>query len=121
MPKYFTVLCFVVAALALAPAHAARVLERGLGARPPTPAEQAYVNAAYTRVSSVAPNALSRARAQTEVTAARLRGRVVPAATAMPAAVDNSTLPYFPPIRSQGSQGSCTAWASCYYYDTFAN
>ena len=33
--------------------------------------------------------------------------------------MDNSTLPYFPPIRSQGSQGSCTAWASCYYYDTY--
>ena len=119
MSKYLTVLCFVVAALALAPAHAARVLDRGLGARPPTPAEQAYVDAAYTRVTSIAPSALSRARAEADVTAERLRGQVVPAATAMPAAVDNSTLPYFPPIRSQGSQGSCTAWASCYYYDTY--
>ena len=32
------------------------------------------------------------------------------------AMVDNSTSAYFPPIRSQGSQGSCSAWASTYYY-----
>ena len=119
MLNHRVVLFLILSAVTLGPAQAARVLDRGLGARPPTPAEQVYINAAYTRVSSIAPNSLSRARVQAEVDAARLRGEAAPAAPALPAAVDNSTLPYFPPIRSQGSQGSCTAWASCYYYDTY--
>ena len=119
MLNHRVVLFLILSAVTLGPAQAARVLDRGLGARPPTPAEQVYINAAYTRVSSIAPNSLSRARVQSELDAARLRGEAAPAAPALPAAVDNSTLPYFPPIRSQGSQGSCTAWASCYYYDTY--
>ncbi|MCJ7822883.1 MAG: hypothetical protein MUQ26_07400, partial [Armatimonadetes bacterium] len=93
--------------------------ERGLGARPPTPAEQAYIDTVYTKVRSVAPNALARARAAAETEAARLDGTVSAAIESLPTGVDNSTLTYFPPIRSQGSQGSCTAWASCYYYDTY--
>lgn len=36
----------------------------------------------------------------------------------LPAAVDNSTLPAFPPIRSQGGIGSCACWASAYYMGT---
>jgi len=119
MVKLRVLFCLAVSAFSLESASAARVLDRGLGARPPTPAEQAYIDAAYTRISSLAPNSLSRARVQSEVDAARLRGEALPAAPALPAAVDNSTLPYFPPVRSQGSQGSCTAWASCYYYDTY--
>ena len=39
-------------------------------------------------------------------------------ASALPAAVDNSTLPCFPPIDSQGGIGSCVAWASTYYMGT---
>ena len=38
--------------------------------------------------------------------------------TILPPAVDNSNLPYFPPIRSQGGIGSCAAWASAYYMGT---
>lgn len=33
----------------------------------------------------------------------------------LPSHVDNSVLDFFPPIRSQGSIGSCTAWATTYY------
>ena len=33
--------------------------------------------------------------------------------------MDNSLLPYFPPIRTQGNQSSCTAWAVGYYYSTY--
>lgn len=33
----------------------------------------------------------------------------------LPPSVDNSTLKYFPPIRSQGSLGSCASFASTYY------
>jgi hypothetical protein len=32
----------------------------------------------------------------------------------LPVSVDNSKLPYFPPIRSQGQLGSCTAFATTY-------
>ena len=34
-------------------------------------------------------------------------------------AVDLSTLQYFPPIGRQAPYGTCTAWASAYYYGTF--
>jgi C1A family cysteine protease len=37
----------------------------------------------------------------------------------LPTAVDNSTLPYFPPIRSQGSLNSCAAFAPTYYTMTY--
>lgn len=41
------------------------------------------------------------------------------AATAQrPAAVDNSTLKYFPPIGKQ-KIGDCTCWSSSYYYNTY--
>ncbi len=33
----------------------------------------------------------------------------------LPASVDNSALPYFPPIRSQGSLGSCAQFSAVYY------
>jgi len=36
----------------------------------------------------------------------------------LPAAVDNSTLRYFPPIGKQ-KIGDCTCWSSCYYYNTY--
>jgi hypothetical protein len=68
--------------------------ERGLGARPPTPAEQAYIDAVYTKVRSVAPNALARARAAAEIEAARLEGKVSAASESLPTGVDNSTLAY---------------------------
>ncbi len=39
----------------------------------------------------------------------------------IPAAVDNSTLKYFPPIRSQGSFGSCGVYSGTYYAMTYMN
>lgn len=36
-----------------------------------------------------------------------------------PSTVDLSTSPYFPPIDTQGSLGSCTAWATTYYQFTY--
>jgi len=93
--------------------------ERGLGARPPTPEEAAYVSARVTEMHSVSPNALAQERVSAE---AQRRGRSrdwVSARNGLPTEADNSTLQYFPPIRSQGSQGSCTAWSSAYYYDTY--
>src|ERR1051326_1241245 len=37
------------------------------------------------------------------------------AASSLPTYVDNSTLPSFPPIRSQGSLGSCAQFSAVYY------
>ncbi|HCC07915.1 MAG TPA: hypothetical protein DEP72_07170 [Clostridiales bacterium] len=39
----------------------------------------------------------------------------------LPGYVDNSLLPYFPPIRSQGNQGSCASFSSVYYQFTYMN
>lgn len=36
----------------------------------------------------------------------------------LPSAVDNSPLPSFPPIRSQGAQGSCASFSTTYYMAT---
>ncbi|MCX7746560.1 MAG: hypothetical protein N2645_06690 [Clostridia bacterium] len=36
----------------------------------------------------------------------------------LPASVDNSLLPYFPPIRNQGSLGSCASFSTTYYQMT---
>jgi len=41
------------------------------------------------------------------------------APAALPAYVDNSTLAYFPPVRSQGSLGSCAQFSSVYYTMTY--
>jgi len=89
------------------------------GMRPPTPAEQAYVDSVATRVVHIAPNALSQHRAGAEQEAAKASGAKARLPRTRPAAADNSTLPYFPPIGDQGVQGSCAAWAAAYYYSTF--
>jgi C1A family cysteine protease len=43
------------------------------------------------------------------------------APAALPAYVDNSTLKYFPPVRSQGGIGSCAQWTAMYYCYTHMN
>ncbi len=40
-------------------------------------------------------------------------------AESLPAFVDNSATPWFPPIGNQDGEGSCTAWATTYYTKTF--
>ncbi len=78
-----------------------------LGVRPPTKDEVNFVQEAFTDIAAVDPNGLA-------VQRAALEGQ-----EEIPATVDNSNSKYFPPIRSQGAQGSCTAWASAYYYNTY--
>jgi hypothetical protein len=90
---------------------------RGLGARPPTSEEQAYVEARRVDVQVVAPNALALARVREE--AARAGAETALPAASRPAAVDNSMLSWFPPIGDQGYQNSCVAWAAGYYYNTY--
>lgn len=79
----------------------------GMGARPPTPEEEEYIRRTFDVVDRIEPTTLSLQRAL-------LQGRKM-----APASVDNSVSQYFPPIRSQGTQGSCTAWSVCYYYSTY--
>jgi len=92
-----------------------------LGDRPPTPEEQAYLDEHVVEVTAVEPNALSMARALVEVSQVRTASTqdAQPQPAPMPSAVDNSLLEYFPPIRDQAAQGSCSCWAACYYYGTY--
>lgn len=81
---------------------------QGLGLRRMSPEEQVDAGIAPAQTTAaVEPNELSQERA----TLQELQ--------ATPSAVDNSLSIYFPPIRSQGQQGSCSAWAATYYYNTY--
>ncbi len=91
---------------------------RGLGARPPTPEEQASIGEVYEETRDVRPNPLSRERARWEAEALGVPGAASVLAD-RPTAVDNSVLPWFPPIGDQGYQNSCVAWAAGYYYNTY--
>jgi C1A family cysteine protease/peroxiredoxin len=112
------------------------------GLVPPNAKQVQWMEANAPKVHTVQYNALGVQRLNTHLQANGLRTMALPAvahgtevvpegavgATAMasvnagalglPAAVDNSTLPSFPPIRSQGSIGSCVCWASAYYMGT---
>jgi C1A family cysteine protease len=81
----------------------------GLGARLQTLEERERTLDALgaTRVAAVEPNELAILRAWLDNQ------------ETIAASVDNSLSNYFPPIRSQGGQGSCTAWAAAYYYNTY--
>lgn len=79
----------------------------GLGDVPPTPEDQELINQYYRPVESIEPSNLAQERALLAGTVGR------------PPAVDNSASIFFPPIDTQGGQKSCTAWATCYYYNTY--
>jgi len=86
---------------------------RSLGGGSVGPSQCEMRPSSAVKVTSVAPNALSRARALAEAAA---NGTPVPGP--LPELVDNSTLMYFPPIRHQPI-GDCTCYSSAYYYNTF--
>jgi hypothetical protein len=88
-------------------AAAADPKERGLGARPPTPEVAAEISRLFLEESEIEATPLALARA------------TIAGSSGLPSSVDNSLSQYFPPIRSQGGQGSCTAWAAGYYYSTY--
>jgi Tol biopolymer transport system component len=108
--------------------------QAGLGCRPPTTEEQAWMAANLRPTYGVRLNALGLQRVNATrqraglatVTAApvAIGDEVITTPSAaltaaqnvgLPAAVDNSTLDAFPPIRSQGSLGSCASFATSYY------
>lgn len=118
------------------------------GLRPPTAAERVWMDRNLPVTRRVLPNALGlerinrhlRAKGQPEVRAATVPVGSEPQSTGragiaggmdlstaatkgavqatLPSAVDNSTLPSFPPVRSQGSIGSCAAFSTTYYAGT---
>lgn len=105
----------------------------GTGAHRPDARQWAWGETNLVKVRSVRPNKLALERTgrlykagatapDSELQAAPLGTEIssAPAVTeplslALPAAVDNSTLKYFPPIRSQGAIGSCAQFAAIYY------
>jgi hypothetical protein len=107
------------------------------GLTPPTEGDRRWMEKNLVRVGAVRFNELGLRRALAGTDATHLPrlpapvpyGEEVVAAGAtvqadpepdlpLPDAVDNSLLPAFPPIRSQGSLGSCACFASTYYLMT---
>lgn len=104
------------------------------GCRQATPEERAFYRRLFTQLDVVRPNQrgldrINQVRAMRREApltwqevdarlAAAMRGEE-PFARSLPEAVDNSTLKYFPPIRSQGLVGSCAAFSVTYYVMTY--
>ena len=93
------------------------VRQHGLGDRPPTREEQAYLDAHLTEVQKVLPNDLSIERAKCEAIA---MGLPVEDAGSLAASVDNSTLMFFPPVRDQGDQELLSKLAEVHLALTFS-
>ncbi len=73
------------------------------------------------KVESVSANELAVARLALEgkQPKAKKNARDETTIMALPTSVDNSTSTSFPPVGDQGGQGSCTAWATAYYWETY--
>ncbi len=111
----------------------------GTGARRPTPEQWAWGEQHMVKAAQVRPNALALARinharaTRGERPLSELEAGLVPlgseaqttgsdgslAPSALPTWIDNSTLSYFPPIRSQGSLNSCAQFSAVYYTLTY--
>ena len=131
-------LCLVAALASTALAQNAPVVPRATGLRPPTTKELEWMEQNLVKVGSVQLNQLGVDRVNSErgkrgqVPLAlnavphgaevrpwsRLQAQAVGDGGPLPAAVDNSLLPSFPPVRSQGSIGSCASFSTTYYVGT---
>ena len=102
----------------------------GTGARRPTEKEWAWGEKNMVKTRAVKLNKLGLTRVNAARKAKGLSALAASSATAvgaeatgttasepgaLPSGVDNSTLKYFPPIRSQGSLGSCAQFSAVYY------
>lgn len=128
---------FLVSAMATQTVSAANE-EFGTGDLPPTASDIAWMNANARRVGSVRLNNLGLDRLNADRLSLGLPVLTLPTVphglevvppslgfsaqsnttTPLPSSVDNSTLPYFPPICNQGSIGSCVGFATTYYMGT---
>lgn len=111
---------------------------RATGLRPPTAKDLEWMEANMVKVGAVQLNKLAQDRINDERQKRGLiplslplvphgeevipRGSRVAASVSsagvLPAAVDNSTLPSFPPVRDQGNIGSCASFSTTYYAST---
>jgi len=80
---------------------------KSFGEKPPTEQEEKGVSRVDVKSNPSRPNDLSKLRSS------------LTRSKSLPASVDNSLSIHFPPIRSQGSLGSCSSWAVAYYYSTY--
>lgn len=139
-----SIFVFVLGLALAGSASALESAGHGLGLRPPTPEQREWEKKNMIVARSVRLNArglarvnehrkaqglslLSAAAAGVAPLGAEITGvleenldgapllSAAASAAALPRSVDNSTLKYFPPIRSQGSIGSCAQWAGMYY------
>ncbi|MCD6309253.1 MAG: putative Ig domain-containing protein, partial [Candidatus Eremiobacteraeota bacterium] len=90
-----------------------------LGARFPTPVEQEYLRGKVIRITDVLPNDISRKRKAIETGKAGRSEPAMKSSSGLPSAVDNGSDGYIPPVKSQGTQGSCAAFSTSYYYKTY--
>lgn len=121
----------IVSVALLSTAFARPEISRGKGLIPLSDKEKDYINGNWHKVEYVHPNKIGSARIQIDH---GKRGATAPSfqaaqdetqefktpaagriAVPLPAYVNNSLLPSFPPIEDQGQEGSCLAWASTYY------
>lgn len=132
-PVLFAALCWLLLAAA-GGGWAQADANRATGLKPPTPDELAWRARHMTHTEQVALNELglrrlNRERARRGLQELRVRtaamGREINPmrrgeTAELPAAVDNSSSKFFPPIRDQGQQGACLAFASTYYQFTYS-
>lgn len=142
---YPVLLCFAVSCAAAFFFAAAAQAQHATGLIKETEAGARWIKQQYPRAAVVRANILSVARSNVErarrnqpmieftslpelavfgdeaITASSPDEETVPqeAEIGSPQVVDNSLLNAFPPVRSQGSIGSCTTWATTYYQFTY--
>jgi C1A family cysteine protease len=117
---------------------------QSMGLKEPTAAQAEWIKKNFPVIQNILPNQLALQRINSERAAKGLRklsesefnlasqgGELIFAAgdtskgttavvnASLPGSVDNSLLPAFPPVRSQGGIGSCAAWATSYYQFTY--
>lgn len=99
--------CEILPAIAQPSAIPASESPKRTGCREATAEEQALIDAVVRRAPVAQPNELSKMRS------------ALAGVEGLSPGEDNSASIHFPPIGSQGNQGSCAAWATCYYLSTY--
>ncbi|MDB6128984.1 MAG: hypothetical protein JWM04_91 [Verrucomicrobiales bacterium] len=116
-------------------AQAAPEQQQSTGLRRPNAAEQEWMDKNLVRTHKVLINPLAAQRIKQEqgnngpaVSSVEYGSEIpnqnspvletVAGSSILPSFVDNSTLPSFPPVRSQGSIGSCASFSTVYYVGT---
>jgi C1A family cysteine protease len=140
----FSVILLVALLLVSFPNYISAGNPQSTGLKEPTASQTDWIKKNFPVIQDIRPNKLAIERINTEREARGLK-KVSPSefdlaplllensfsasgtstmttadlAAVLPGSADNSLLPAFPPIRSQGGIGSCAAWATSYYQFTF--